>query len=247
MITKEEILEAIKKTTRKNGGISLGINRFEDETGIKENEWDRYWPRFSDAQKEAGVKPNTFGITSFTDKEIFEQFILLTRELGRIPITGELKVRHTYDASFPSIAVFQRLFGRLGGIQNCLSELLKYAENKNYKDVVKLCQSRLEKVKKIEVEDGDVGNEPFEYVYLGKRGYHYKVGVTKDLPRRKTQLETLQPEDFEYLHVIKTDDPYKIEAYWKDRFNPKLIKNTKEWFKLNSADVKAFKRWKRIF
>lgn len=245
MQTKGEILEAIRRTTKKNDGVPLGIARFEDETGIKETEWERYWPRFADAQKEAGVTPNSFGITGFSDELIFEKFILLTRDYGRIPVTGELKVKHTYDASFPSIAVFQRFFRRLGGIQRFISELLKYAENKQYKDIVKLCESRLEKENTNESEDYELDNQTFGYVYLGKRGKHYRIGRTKDIDQRRNDHNINQPEYFEYIHVIKTDDPINIEDYWHRRFESKKI--TGEWFKLNSSDIKAFKRWKRIF
>lgn len=250
MLTKEEILEAIRKATKGNGGTPLGISRFKNETGITDSEWQKHWARFNDLKREAGVKVTPFPLSGFSDEHVFEQFILLTRELEKIPVTGELIVKHVHDQNFPSVAVFQRLFSRLGGIHKFVIELLQYAENKSYKDIIKLCKSQLKKKKITKSEDDTVETVEtvdFAYVYLGKRGYHYKVGVAKDLPRRKIQLEILQPEDFEYLHVIKTDDPYKIEAYWKARFSPKLIKGTKEWFKLNSSDIKAFKRWKLIF
>lgn len=245
MLTKEEILEAIHRTTKKNGGAALGIARFEAETGIRETEWERYWPRFTDAQKEAGVTPNSFGIPGFPDEVIFEKFILLVREKGRIPVTGELKVKHTYDVTFPSVAVFQRFFRRFGGIQNFISELLKYAENNQYKDIVKLCGSRLESENTVESADDVLENQAFGYVYLGKRGKHYRIGRAKDIDQRRNDHNLNQPEYFEYIHVIKTDDPVNIEDYWHKRFASKIL--TGEWFYLTFPDVRAFKRWKRIF
>jgi len=47
------------------------------------------------------------------------------------------------------------------------------------------------------------------------------------------------------IHSIKTDDPSGVETYWHKRFDTKRLNG--EWFDLNSADIKAFKRWQRIF
>ena len=46
------------------------------------------------------------------------------------------------------------------------------------------------------------------------------------------------------IHSIKTNDPSGIEAYWHKRFEAKRMQG--EWFNLSSADIKAFKRWRRI-
>lgn len=48
-VTREEILEPIKLTT--HDGAPLGKERSERLTGISEHEWNRYWPRLSDAQR----------------------------------------------------------------------------------------------------------------------------------------------------------------------------------------------------
>ena len=56
--TKQEIISAIRRTTKENGGKPLGVARFEKETSIKVHEWKKYWPRFGDALKEAGFLPN---------------------------------------------------------------------------------------------------------------------------------------------------------------------------------------------
>ena len=58
MVSKEKIIEEIKRTAKENGGKPLGMARFEKETGIKIYDWKRYWARFGEAQKEAGFLPN---------------------------------------------------------------------------------------------------------------------------------------------------------------------------------------------
>jgi len=47
------------------------------------------------------------------------------------------------------------------------------------------------------------------------------------------------------IHEIKTDEPVGLEAYWHNRFRDRRMRG--EWFKLSAADIKAFKRWRRVF
>lgn len=58
------------------------------------------------------------------------------------------------------------------------------------------------------------------------------------------ELKIQLPENLDLIHEIKTDDPSGIEAYWHRRFEAKRMNG--EWFDLNSADIKAFKRWRKI-
>lgn len=237
MSTKEDILQEIRRTAKENGDVPLGRDRFIKETGITEWEFNKYWPRFSDAQKEAGFKPNILN-KAFEEKHLFEKYISVTREIGKIPARGDLRFKRRNDPSFPTEGTFKRFGGKIQFVR----KLLEYAKNKNYMDVVELCNVELEKVNSNESDDSKLDSTGS--VYLSKSGRYYKIGRTNSMGRRHHEITILLPESFTLVHEIKTDDPSGIEAYWHKRFNEK--RKMGEWFDLNSSDVKSFKRWRRI-
>jgi hypothetical protein len=83
---KQFILDEIRRTAAANGGRPLGRVRFEQETGISEGDWSgRFWARWSEAVKEAGLAPNQLN-ASLGDDLILRQLAALTRKLGRVPV-----------------------------------------------------------------------------------------------------------------------------------------------------------------
>ena len=57
-MTKEEIIELIKKTTIENYGVPLGQHLFHKNTPVKKSDWyGKIWTKWSEAVKEAGFKP----------------------------------------------------------------------------------------------------------------------------------------------------------------------------------------------
>jgi len=73
-------------------------------------------------------------------------------------------------------------------------------------------------------------------------GPHYKIGKSANLERRIKEIRVALPEAATLLHVINTDDPDGIEAYWHRRFDARRANG--EWFALSPADVAAFRKRK---
>ncbi len=238
MKSKQDILHAIRQTTNDNGGAPLGIIRFEKETGITSNDWGKYWPKFSDAQKEAGVDSNHIQV-AYNEEFLYGKLIMLARKLGRFPTFGEIRVEKTNDSEFPDKTVFQRR----GTKVQLANKLTEYCKNHgNCEDIIKMCEPILSSPSEVMIEEES--KSVYGEVYLFKSGRYYKIGKTNDTVRRGSELRIQLPEKLDLIHSIKTDDPSGVEAYWHRRFDSKRMQG--EWFDLSSADIKAFKRWKRI-
>jgi len=239
---KEDILAEIQRTSQQNNGRPLGAGRFEKETGIKPYDWGKYWARFGDAQREAGFEPNTLQV-AYDDDHLFEKIALLTRELGKFPTKLERRVKSSSDPSFPSANTFDRL----GSKSQLVAKVRIYCLAKPaYEDVIKI----LDSITDVGVSDKldnniNTTNERLGEVYLFKSGRYYKIGMTKDIARRGSELRIQLPEKIDLIHSIKTDDPSGIEAYWHRRFDAKRMNG--EWFDLNTADIRSFKRWRKIY
>lgn len=238
MLTKEEILKEIHRTTKENGGVPLGRDRFVRETGITEWEFNKYWPRFSDLQKEAGVKPNSYN-TAYDNEYVLDKYIFLVREIKKIPTRGDFRFKRRNDPTFPNESVYERFGGKI----DVVKKILEYANEKGFSDIVEFCEAELKLNSRIEPSDG-LNKDSIGSVYLFRHGKYYKIGKTNDTVRRGNELKIQLPESLDLIHEIKTDDPSGIEAYWHRRFESK--RKNGEWFDLTLSDVKAFKRWRKI-
>jgi len=236
-VERAEILEVIRRTAQANGGVPLGEDRLV-EIGIPPAVWGRYWPRLSAAQREAGVEPNKKN-EAVPEEDALAHLVKFIREIGAIPTSRERVVKHHQDPRFPS----ERIWKRLGPNNRLLVRLLRYAEtHPGHEDVVALCSARHTSEPPVA---GKVPAVAFGSVYLLKGpGSRYKIGRTNAFGRRRRELSIQLPFDTRKVHVIETDDPAGVEAYWHQRFATKRINS--EWFELDAADVAAFKRWKRL-
>lgn len=236
-MTKEHILKEIQRTAEQNGGAPLGRMRFLTETGIREADWlGKFWARWGDAVREAGYVPNKFQ-QRFGDEFLFEKYIGLTRALGRLPAAGEVLLRSRTDRSFPH----PRAFYRFGLKTQFVQKLAEHCRaRKGFQDIVRLCEEHAVRAR-LTQRRLPRENEP-DAIYLMKSGKFYKIGRSKAPGRRAYDLGIQLPERLAVVHVIRTDDPAGVEAYWHKRFAAK--RRNGEWFDLSLSDVAAFKRRK---
>ena len=172
---------------------------------------------------------------------MLEKLTILVRESRRVPTLRELRVRCSADPSLPRHATF---YSRFGGRYGMLARLQQYASELGFDDVVAICEAATPATNG-EVEADANGSISVQgYVYMTKAGRdRYKIGRTNSPSRRHRELRINIPEPTLQVHAIPTDDPAGIEAYWHRRFADKRIPDT-EFFKLDAADVAAFKRRK---
>ncbi len=241
-MNKPHILHEIKRIAAANSGRAPGRLVFERETGIKQSEWyPHLWLRWSEALAEVGYAPNLLQ-TRLSDEVLMEKYIGLVRELGKLPVVGEIRRKVKSDKSFPS----HMAFNRFGGKEKLIQAVIDYCHEKpGFEDVLALCAEREPPSGEGWTGRGTESKVATEFVYLMKSGRHYKIGRTNSVGRRGSELAIKIPVPPKTIHSIETDDPVGVEAYWHKRFNDK--RGEGEWFELSPEEVAAFKRWKRIF
>jgi hypothetical protein len=241
---KDQIIAEIHRTAKANGGVVLGWRRFEEETGVRYYDWyGRFWTRWGDAVREAGFEPNRMS-EAYGEAFLLEKLALLTRHLGRVPIQGDLLIASNNDSAFPS----EKAFRRLGAKPQRASRVISFCEaNPGYQDVAALWRQVQLPEQQGDTSEDDTEETRVGYVYLQKHGSRreYKIGRTNNPSRREGEVRIELPEKLNPIHYIKTDDPAGVESYWHSRFADKRKEG--ECFALTAQDVRAFKRWKRIY
>jgi hypothetical protein len=242
-MTKERILSEIKRTADENGGIPLGIDRFREATGIRKEDWyGIFWTKWSDAQIEAGLEPNRFSLPAFDEAWMLRKIIDYVRELGHFPTRPEFMIKRNNDSEFPNTTTLRV---RLGTKPQMIERVLDYCSaNDGFDDIIEICLPLCGSLKasKESSESVSDANEEIGHVYLLKHDKVYKIGKSIDASRRYKDIKIQMPHKTEEIHIIETDDPSGIEAYWHNRFKDKRLEG--EWFKLSAYDVKAFKKRK---
>jgi hypothetical protein len=209
---KQHILDEIRRTATTNRGVPLGQERFLTETGIKISDWHgKYWVRWSEALREAGFTPNRMN-AAYDDEFLIMRVVSLTRELGRFPVSGDLRMKARNDPEFPSHSAFDRL----GSKKHRVVRVAEYCRTHDgFEDVLRLCPAVIDR----DIPSAEnTAAEEIGFVYLMKSGRFYKVGRSNSAGRREYELAIQLPERATKIHEIRTDDPVGIEEYWHKRF-----------------------------
>lgn len=237
-ISRDHIIREVQRTATENGGKPLGRLSFLTQTGIKESDWrGRYWARWNDVLRDAGYGPNSL-VEGRDDDVLLERLAALALELGRIPVASEMRLKKRSDPSFPN----DKTYARFGSKAHLLQKLRAYAlERPQYKTLIG-------QIDALGYDPGeqtadDVGSTTeIGSVYLLRSGRFYKIGRSNAAGRREREIALQLPEKASMVHVIRTDDPPGIEAYWHRRFAGR--RKNGEWFELTSDDLSAFRRRK---
>lgn len=237
-ISREHILREVQRTAAANGGKPLGRLSFFTETGIKESDWrGRYWARWNDVLRDAGYGPNAL-VEARDDDYLLERLAQLSLEIGRIPVASEMRLKKRTDPSFPN----DKTYSRFGSKAQLLQKLRVYAsERHQYQALVPQIDALGYEVE--EQQSGAAGADvEIGTVYLLRSGKFFKIGRSNAAGRREYEIALQLPERAAMVHVIRTDDPVGIEAYWHSRFADR--RKNGEWFDLSPSDIAAFRRRK---
>jgi hypothetical protein len=166
--------------------------------------------------------------------------VQLIREFRRLPTSSDLRLKARNTQKFPSTSTFEKF----GTKSEFVGRVLEYCRGQEgFEDIVQLCRAYIPSKNEVS-EQEPIQEEDFGVVYLIRSGAgrFFKIGRSNAVGRRQYELAVQLPEAVKTIHVIRTDDPSGIEAYWHKRFEAK--RKNGEWFDLNAADVTAFKRRK---
>ena len=235
--SREHILNEVRRLGNLNAGVSLGKKRFEAESGIAEAVWlGRYWARWSDLVRDAGLEPNAWQGKNYDDAMLTRQLAEIVRSLGHFPTMAELRMRRQAHPDCPNDKVFSNRFGSKA--EQVAQVLAWSGAEPAYADVAAICRAVSPKHRHSPASDAV--KVVTGAVYLIRMGEFHKIGKTNDPGRRAYELGLRLPERHDVLHIIETDDPSGIEAYWHRRFASQRANG--EWFRLSAPDVDAFRR-----
>ena len=178
--------------------------------------------------REAGLKPNTKN-PRLSDEVLLSEFAVLTANLGRVPTNPEMR---QYRKSGGRIAAENTYWKHFCRKTDLLRRLKMWAEESPERaHVAKLLPDAPDDEPELPRDSGAV--------YLLRWGQIFKIGCSRNPDHRTTVIARGMPRSTRLVHVIATDDPYGVEAYWHRRFADRRIGG--EWFRLSADEVAAFR------
>ena len=243
LVTREEIISEIRRFAAANHGRVPGATAFASATRIKESAWrGRYWARWTDAVREAGLEPSEWN-QKIPEDDIVRQLADYIASIDHFPTRDEINVHARKVAGFPVAVTIKR---RFGGMPQLAAALLEIARSEGNERLAVLCDERLNRVRVDESKptaDTKEATHPahFGFVYLkySPSLRLYKIGKANDPNKRGVGISLLLPHDLVPKHEIRTDCPFLLEKYWEQRFRAK--KTQGEWYDLTTADVQTFR------
>jgi predicted Rdx family selenoprotein len=238
---RKHILAEIQRIARECGGTAPGEALFKRLTAITRAQWyPDFWLRWSEARVEAGFAPGKFD-NKHTKEVLLQMYVGFVKELGRVPVEGEIIRKRKHDKSFPNRQAFQR-FGAKSAL---LEEVIRYCKLHDDLVTAAMVEQELAETNTRAIDQAPTSETVHGYVYLQQAGSKYRIGASNSPGRRVDEIDRASPDEVKCIWEIETDDMFNVEGYWHKRFEKKRVK--RDWFKLSSADVSAFKRWKKIY
>jgi hypothetical protein len=90
-----------------------------------------------------------------------------------------------------------------------------------------------------------INNRGIIYLLINNQNFLYKIGITKNIIKRLSQIKSASGFDISVVHyhsdiIQYTDIELEMHKYWKDK------RKIGEWFDLSKDDVLIFKNWFNI-
>lgn len=226
---REFVLSEIRRLAAENGGRAPGAERFNRITHLSHSYWKGdIWLCWSDAVRDAGLEPNSKN-TRLDDEELLLHLAVAIRKFGHIPTTAELR---NYRKSGMRLPAQKTYINHFGGKRAMLSRLKLWVQDRpEWADVAALLA---------DVSDDET--EPPRWtgaVYMMRAGPLFKIGCSRKPDQRTRTVAFGVPAEAVVIHVIETDDPFGVEAYWHRRFAGKRVRG--EWFRLSADEIAAFR------
>lgn len=226
---RQRVLDEIRRIAVEHAGTPPGKYLFNRMTGFSHSLWQgQIWLKWNDAVREAGFVPN-LRTPRADDEELLAAYATAIRTIGRVPTNAELVAYRKAGGQLAGHHTYQKHFG---GKPELLRAVKRWVEaNAGWGDVAAMLA---------DIDDDEPAMANYGgAVYLLKSGSLYKIGCSRTPGQRTQIIARALPARAKLIHLIETDDPYGVEAYWHRRFADKRKRG--EWFRLSDDEVAAFR------